>query len=121
MSAAEFNLSEKYAIERGLPWKFAFTWSQKSPRQPIDTTGMAARLEIKNTVRLSAHPWVFSSSSGHITLEGAAGRVEARLSAAETNALGINHAARYRLIMTGSDGNDFVLLRGKLMVRNAWL
>jgi hypothetical protein len=115
MATTEFDLLDIHALTRGFPWSLDFTRKNPDRRTPIDLTGCAARLEIFDTQRTRRPPWVFSTTSGHITLGGSAGTFACWLSAADTTALDAT-AARYRIIFTDSQGNDDLYLRGRLAV-----
>lgn len=115
MAGAEFNLLGEHAIERGFPWSLRFTRKNPDRKTPVDLTGYAARLEIFDTQRARGAPRVYSTASGHVVLNAPKGEFVCKLVAAETAALGVT-AARYRVIFTDSQGEETVLLRGRLAV-----
>jgi hypothetical protein len=111
--ARQYDLLGDCAVVRGLPWSLFFTRRQHD-RAPIDLTGCAARLEVFDTRRPRA-PWVFSTTSGHITLGGDAGTVDIALSGEDTAQIRTT-AARYRIVFTDSQQHDAIYLRGRLAV-----
>ena len=115
-----FDLLAPYAITRGFPWKLALTRLQsRTPRVPVDLTGMTARLEIYDTQHCRRPPWTFDSATGHIALVGATGEVDIRLSAADTQGIAAT-ACRYRIVFAGAAGAESIFLRGRLAVLEAW-
>lgn len=120
MSLATYDIKGPRAIERGFPWRFAFTRRQKVGRQPVDLSGCAARLEIRDTASPHADTLTYASADGKIILGGAAGTVEVRLTGIDTAAIRFRHAVRYRLIFTNSLGEDEIYLSGNVQVEGMW-
>jgi hypothetical protein len=110
MRQAALDLVGAYGLQRGFVWNFTFRRLQPS-RQPVDLTGLSARLEIFSTQRATETP-VAVLESGPL---GADGRVVFGMTGDETRALPTS-AARYRIIFADGAGNRAVFLRGRLAV-----
>jgi len=114
-TTATFDLLGDHAITRNFSWRFSFRRLQpgKHPqnRQPVDLTGLTARLEIFDTQKARNTPHVFSTEHPL----GEDGEVAFVLSGAETRSIPIT-AARYRVVFSDPSGEQSVLLRGRLAV-----
>jgi len=113
-AANTFDLIGDHAITRNFSWRFSFRRLQpgKHHRQPVDLTGLTARLEIFNTQSgQRGSPRIFQTEQAL----GEDGEVAFSLTGAETRSIPIT-AARYRVVFTDPSGEQAVLLRGRLAV-----
>ncbi|MDR0717522.1 MAG: hypothetical protein LBF50_08910 [Azoarcus sp.] len=113
----QFDLvGPRYVLRRGLPWSITMWRGAPGPeRTPIDMTGCSARFEVTNVL----HPPPYPDAVVYpVAVMGASGICHVILSAADTAAIKTT-AARYRLVITDSLGNDEVVLYGRLAILEA--
>lgn len=108
MASTVFDLINKYAVERGEPWRLKLTHFCGPAKQPVDLTGLQARFDVLNglgeEVLLSVTPM----------LGGGSGTIEINITGEQTTRLN-KIPLRYRLRI--SDGSaEWTLIRGRLSV-----
>jgi hypothetical protein len=118
MSAEDVPIS----IEQGATWGLGFTWHEEGPvvdgevtaGDPHDLTGWTARMQIRKKV---GEPVLAEATTenGKITLGGATGRVDIKLSPADTDAIG-EKTAKYDLELEDPAGDVYRLLEGAVTI-----
>ncbi len=106
MSAGRYNIK----IEQGATFRFDITY-RDSLSQPVNLTGMTARMQIRPIPSSSTILVNATVANGRIALTPLTGRIVVTLSATETAALDFT-TARYDLELEALDGTVTRLIEG---------
>lgn len=109
-------------IEQGATFTLGFVWHQAgpvvdgevTPGDPYDLTGWVARMQIRKAQQSPALVDA-SSTNGKITLGGATGRIDVKLTDEDTDLL-TTKTALYDLELENPTGDVFRLLQGPVTV-----
>lgn len=101
-------------IERGANFDQVWEWYVSSGGAAVDVTGYTARMQVRPAAHVNTYFASLYSTSGDITLGGAAGTVRVQMASAVTSA--IPGSGVYDLELTSPTGTVTRLAQGKAII-----